>query len=136
MGALIFRRGRVLLVERGKEPLKGYWSLPGGVLEVGESLKEGVCREVREETGLIVKAVEIAEVFERIMRDAGGKPEYHYVLIDFLCRVAGGKLVPADDVSRAEWMPRRDLANYRITDGTVEVIERAYEKRKRRPAGV
>ena len=136
MGALVFQRGRILLVERGNEPLKGYWSLPGGVLELGETLEEGVRREVREETGLIVKAVERAEIFERIMRDAKGRPEYHYVLVDFICRVVGGVLAPADDVSRAKWVACRDLDKYRITDGTVEVIERVYEKRKRRSAGI
>jgi ADP-ribose pyrophosphatase YjhB (NUDIX family) len=136
VGALIFRRGQILLVERGKAPLKGYWSLPGGALEPGETLEEGVCREVKEETGLVVKPVERAEIFERIMRDSRGRPEYHYVLIDFVCRVVGGELRPASDVSRAEWVPRREMKNYLITEGTLEVIEKVYEKRKRRSAGI
>jgi ADP-ribose pyrophosphatase YjhB (NUDIX family) len=111
--------------------LKGYWSLPGGVLEVGETLEEGVCREVLEETGLLIKPLEIAEVFERIMRDKQGRPEYHYVLIDYLCRVTGGELAPADDVSRVEWVSRAKLKEYRLTEGTLEVIEEIYEKLKR-----
>ena len=131
VGALIFRRNRILLVERGREPLKGYWSLPGGVLEVGETLEEGVCREVLEETGLLIKPLEIAEVLERIMRDKQGRPEYHYVLIDYLCRVTGGELAPADDVSRVEWVSRAKLKEYRLTEGTLEVIEEIYEKLKR-----
>lgn len=131
VGALILRRDRVLLVERGREPLKGYWSLPGGVVEAGERLEDGIRREVREETGLEIEPLGIFEVFERINRDVGGRTEYHYVLVDYLCRVTGGKLEPADDVSRAEWVRRSDLANYRITEGTLAVIEQAFRRRSR-----
>lgn len=123
---MILRRGRVLLVERGREPLKGYWSLPGGVLEVGERLEDGVRREVLEETGLEVQPLGVFEIFERINRDESNRPEYHYVLVDYLCRLAGGKLRPADDVSRVEWVRRADLSRYRITEGTLEVILRAF----------
>ena len=129
MGAIILRRDSVLLVERGKPPLAGYWSLPGGVLEVGETLEEGVRREVLEETGLVVKPAAVVEIFERIMRDAAGRPEYHYVLVDYLCRVSGGTLAAASDASRAEWVPRRRLASYRITEGTLPVIEKAFRER-------
>lgn len=107
IGALIFDRGRILLVERGKEPLKGYWSLPGGVLEIGETLEQGIIREVREETGLEVEPLKMLEIFERIIRDSQGAPEYHYVLIDYICRVTGGSLRAADDASRVAWVPRR-----------------------------
>jgi 8-oxo-dGTP diphosphatase len=121
---------RVLLVERGREPLKGWWSLPGGVVECGESLAEAVRREVREETGLEVEPAGIVEVFERIMRDEAGRPEYHYVLVDYLCRVVGGRLAAADDVSRVEWVRRRHLGDYRITQGSVPVIEKAFAFRR------
>ena len=119
---------RVLLVERARAPLKHYWSLPGGVLETGERLEEGVCREVLEETGLIVKPLRIVEIFERIMRDAHSRVEYHYVLIDYLCRVNGGVLQAQDDVSRAEWVARSELSRYKITGGTLPVIEKAFRK--------
>jgi 8-oxo-dGTP diphosphatase len=131
VGALILRRGRVLLVERGREPLKGYWSLPGGVLELGERLEDGVRREVREETGLLVEPIGIFEVFQRISHDARGHPEYHYVLVDYLCRVVGGQLHASDDASRVEWAPRKDLAARKITEGTLEVIERAFRRGRR-----
>jgi len=124
VGAIIVQRNRVLLVERARSPLKGYWSLPGGVLETGELLEDGIKREVPEETGLTVKPVRIVEVFERILRDARGAAEYHYVLIDYLCRVTGGKLAPADDVSRAEWVACNGLSRYKITEGTRPVVER------------
>ena len=134
MGALIFQRGNILLAERGKEPLKGYWSLPGGMLETGETLEEGVTREVREETGLEVKPLGVLEIFERIMRDSQGAAEYHYVLIDYVCRITGGILCAGDDVSRVAWAPPRLLATYQITEGTLAVIEKGFrERRKFRP---
>ena len=130
MGALIFRgrgrRGSILLVERGKPPLKGYWSIPGGLVETGETLDEAVRREVLEETGLRVKPVEMFGIFERVMRDARGRAEYHYLLMDYVCSVTGGKLRAGDDVARVEWVTRRRLRNYKMTEGTREVIERAY----------
>ena len=128
MGAIILKRDRVLLVERARAPLQGYWSLPGGVLETGERLEEGVCREVLEETGLIVKPGRVVEIFQRIMRDARGRVEYHYVLVDYLCRVTGGVLKARDDVSRAEWVPRPALSRYNITEGTLPVIKKAFRK--------
>jgi 8-oxo-dGTP diphosphatase len=127
VGALIFDEDlRILLVERGREPLKGYWSLPGGVLETGETLAEGVAREVFEETGLIVSADQPVEIFERIMRDGNGKAEYHYVLVDFICRVTGGTLAAADDVADVRWTLKQDLHGIHLTEGTLPVIEKAY----------
>ena len=131
VGALIFEGAKILLVERGKEPLKGYWSLPGGILETGEKLEAAIRREVLEETGLEVEPLSIFEIFERIMPDAGGRPEYHYVLIDYLCRPMGGRLQAASDVSRAEWVAEQNLGQYRLTEGTLAVIERAFAKLQR-----
>ncbi len=112
-------------MERGREPLKGLWSLPGGAVEPGEKLAEAIAREVKEETGLELGEVEFFEIFERIMPDADGRVEYHYVLIDYICRVTGGTLQPGDDVSAARWVEQSELPNYRLTEGTLEVIERA-----------
>lgn len=133
IGALILNRNRILLVKRGKEPLKGWWSLPGGVLEVGERLEEGLKREVLEETGLEVRPLTIVEVFERIMPDKQERTEYHYVLIDYLCKVTGGDLAAGDDVTDAEWIARKDLGEYRLTEGTAAVIEKAFEARASLP---
>jgi ADP-ribose pyrophosphatase YjhB (NUDIX family) len=115
------------LVERAREPLKGWWSLPGGVLETGERLRDGIRREVLEETGLAVEPLSVIEIFERIMHDAEGRVEYHYVLIDYLCRVTGGALCAADDVCNAAWVARAELGRYRITEGSLEVIEKAFD---------
>jgi len=131
VGALIFEDGKILLVERGKEPLKGYWSIPGGIVETGEKLEEGIRREVAEETGLNVEPYSMFEIFERIIRDAEDRPEYHYVLIDYLCRRVSGEAAAASDVSRVEWVAERNLSRFRLTEGTLGVIERAFAKLQR-----
>jgi ADP-ribose pyrophosphatase YjhB (NUDIX family) len=128
VGALIVQNSRILLVERGHEPLKGYWSLPGGILEVGETLDQAIRREVLEETGLVIEPVEVVEIFERIMRDDQGRAEYHYVLADYLCRVTGGELCAADDASRAEWFTREQLDGLKLTEGTLPVILKAFAR--------
>ena len=119
----------MLLVERGREPYKGYWSLPGGVVEAGERLEQAVCREILEETGLGIRPLCIVDVFERITRDARDRAEYHYVLVDYLCRVTGGELKAASDVRQVEWVPRRALAARRLTEGSLPVIEKAFQVR-------
>ena len=124
VGALIFRGDReILLVERGRPPLAGKWSLPGGCVETGERLEEAVAREVLEETGLRVEAVSLATVFERIMPDGEGRCEYHYILVDFYCTIKGGVLSAGDDSSDARWFDLADLAALTMTAGTREVIE-------------
>ncbi len=131
MGALIFEEGRILLAERGKEPLKGWWSLPGGIVETGEKLEDAMRREVREETGLEVEVMSMFEIFERMIPDDAGRTEYHYVLIDYLCKVVGGTLEAASDVSGAAWVSRSELGNYRLTEGTTAVVERAFAQLQR-----
>jgi mutator protein MutT len=131
VGALIFEKGRILLAERGKDPLKGWWSLPGGIVETGEKLADAMRREVREETGLEVEVVSMFEIFERVIPDDAGRAEYHYVLIDYLCKVVGGTLEAASDVSRAAWVSQSELSNYRVTEGTVAVVERAFAELQR-----
>ena len=131
VGALIFENGKLLIVERAGEPFKGYWSLPGGIVECGEKLDQGVRREVLEETGLEVEPLSVFEIFERIIPDAVGKHEYHYVLIDYLCRRVGGQLAAASDVSRVAWVSEQNLRDYRLTDGTLSVVERAFARLQR-----
>jgi len=123
VGALIFDdRSRILLIERGKPPLVGYWSLPGGVVETGERLEDALAREVWEETGLRVSVDSIATIFERIMPNDAGVCEYHYVLIDFYCTVLGGELRPGSDSTQAAWRDITALDSILLTEGTREVI--------------
>ncbi len=98
---------------------------------MGETLRDGICREVREETGLVVEPLQVLEIFERIIRDSAGRAEYHYVLIDYVCRVTGGVLSPGDDVSRVEWVAEDELGRYHITEGTVPVIEKGFREHRK-----
>jgi 8-oxo-dGTP diphosphatase len=126
VGALIFEDDRILLVERGREPLKGQWSLPGGAVETGERLEEALIREVREETGLEVAPAQVAVIFERIIPGVEGQPEYHYVLVDFLCALRGGALCAGDDSNCAAWFALKDLDTLWMTEGTLGVIRRVH----------
>jgi ADP-ribose pyrophosphatase YjhB (NUDIX family) len=131
LGAIVLQRDDVLLVRRGNEPQKGLWSVPGGALELGESLQQGVRREVLEETGLEVRVLEFAEVLERIMTDDRGAVEYHYVLLDYLCEPVGGALSAGDDAVEAAWVNRADLSARSLTPGLEAVIEKAFQLRDR-----
>ena len=121
-------RGRVLLVQRGQEPLKGEWSLPGGVVEIGEPLEAALAREVREETSLDVVVGEVVEVLDSIRRDAAGRAEYHYVIIDYACRMRGGTADTAasgSDAAAVRWVPLSELEHYRVTSAAIAVIRKA-----------
>ena len=129
VGAVIVEGGRVLLVRRGSEPLKGHWTLPGGVLEVGETLAAGVAREVKEETGLEVKTVELVEILDRIHRE-GERIRYHYVIADYLCRVTGGELRAASDADAVRWVERAEWNSHSalvLDPITVRVIEKGWQ---------
>ena len=126
MEASAFERG-VVLIKRRFAPLAGEWSLPGGAVEVGETLEAAVAREVAEETGLTVEVGPVIEVFDRIMRDEAGRAQYHFVLIDYVCRAVGGSLRPGSDVSEAIVADTDDLEPYRLTDKARSVIARALE---------
>jgi len=130
VGAVVVEEGRVLLVRRGSEPLKGKWSLPGGLLELGESLTGGVVRELREETGLIVEPVELIELLDRIQRQ-GERVRYHYVLADYLCRVTGGSLQAASDADAVRWVERAEWNSHsalQLDPVTVRVIEMGWQR--------
>ncbi len=130
VGAVVVHEGRVLLVRRGNEPLKGHWTLPGGLLELGESVVEGVARETREETGLIVEPIELVELIDRIHRDSG-RVRYHYVIADYLCRVTGGQLRAASDADQVRWVVRAEWNSHSVLaldPITARVIEKGWQR--------
>ena len=130
VGAVVVDQGRVLLVRRGTEPMKGQWSLPGGLVELGEPLLAAVVREVREETGLMVEPVELVELLDRIHLH-GERVRYHYVIADYLCRVVGGSLLAASDAEEVRWVERAEWNSHsalRLEPITVRVIEMGWQR--------
>ena len=133
VGAVVIDANRVLLVLRGHEPLKGEWSIPGGAVELGETLEVAIAREVREETGLDVDVGPMVDVFDRIRFDSEGRAMYHYVLVDFVCRPIGGALACASDAVEAKWVAPMELHDFGVQDATISVIEKGFERMRSGP---
>ena|SRR5438128_11341013 len=128
VGAIIVDNGRVVLIKRGKAPLLGEWSVPGGMLELGETMRQAAEREALEETGLEVRTTELLGVFDRIVSDDAGRHQYHYVLIDFLCEVISGKLKAAGDAAEARWFTAEELSKLLLPKDTAAVTRLGLEK--------
>jgi 8-oxo-dGTP diphosphatase len=125
VGAVVLDGDRVLLVKRGGQPSAGKWSLPGGLVELGETTQEAVRREVLEECGIQVRLAGIAGILDRVVRDAAGRVRYHYVLVDYLAHADHGTLCAGSDAADVRWVPVTEVAGYEITDGLIDMIERA-----------
>jgi mutator protein MutT len=134
VGGVVIDHGRALLIRRGHPPLEGKWSIPGGALEVGETILEGVRRELEEETGIIVRVLDLIEVFERIFPDKFGKPRYHFVILDYLCERTGGTACAGGDAIDAAWVREEDLSKYAITPAATRVLARAFQMVRERGA--
>jgi len=130
VGAIIVENGRVALIMRGKAPLLGEWSIPGGMLELGETLRQGAEREALEETGLAVRATELLGVFDRVVPDGKGKTLYHYVLVDFLCEPVSGELRASGDAAKAKWFTSLEVNALNLPEDTAAVIRVGLEKAK------
>jgi 8-oxo-dGTP diphosphatase len=128
VGAIIIEGDRVVLVKRAHPPLQAEWSIPGGVLEVGELVREAAIREAREETGLTVEPVELLGVYDRVLRNSEKRVQYHYVLIDFLCRRVAGELAAASDAADVRWFSREELPALKMAEDTMEVIRKGFGK--------
>jgi ADP-ribose pyrophosphatase YjhB (NUDIX family) len=126
VGAIIIEDSRVVLVKRLHPPLQSEWSIPGGVLEVGEMVRDAAIREAREETGLTVEPGELLGVFDRILRDPQQRVQYHYVLIDFLCRRVAGHLAAASDAAEVRWFTPEELPSLNLAHDTLEVIQKGF----------
>jgi len=128
IGAVIIESGRVVLVKRGRVPLLGEWSIPGGAVELGETVREAVIREAREETGLEIDPVALLGVFDRVIRDENGSVRYHYVLVDYYCRRVGGELCAGSDCDGARWFSPDEVAGMPLPKDTAEVVRLGFEK--------
>jgi 8-oxo-dGTP diphosphatase len=129
VGAIVLDGDCVLLVKRAHEPLQGEWSVPGGAVDIGETLEEAIRREVREETCLDIEVGPIVDVLDRIRYDPDGRVKFHYVLVDFVCRPVGGTLQCASDAEEATWAERAHLGRYGVADATISVIDKAIARR-------
>ncbi|MGO9516584.1 MAG: NUDIX hydrolase [Candidatus Korobacteraceae bacterium] len=130
VGAVIVSGGRALFVRRATEPLKGEWSVPGGMLELGEKLRDGVRREVWEETGLVVEPGEVLDVFDSIFTDTEGRTQYHYVLIDYLCLPISGDAKAGTDVSEVRWVTENDLRALELKETIEQVVRKGMTRAK------
>jgi 8-oxo-dGTP diphosphatase len=128
VGAVIIEDERVVLVKRAHPPLQDMWSIPGGVLEVGELVREAAVREAREETGLMVEPIELLGVYDRVLRNPEQRVQYHYVLIDFLCRRAAGDLAAASDAAEVRWFTREEISELNLAEDTLNVIAKGFAK--------
>ena len=126
VGGVVIENGHALLIRRGSPPLQGEWSIPGGKLEVGETLVEGVQRELLEETGMEVRVLELIEVFERIFPDASGRTQYHFVILDYLCEAVSGAPRPGGDSTEVARVREDDLENYSLTPAATRVLKKAF----------
>jgi len=125
VGAVIIDRGRVLLVKRGSPPMLGQWTIPGGVVELGETLRSAAEREAQEETGLTVQVGEVIEVIDRILPGDDGRTQFHYVLVDFLCSVVQGEARAGSDAAEVAWAAENELEKFKLEKKALEVIRKA-----------
>ena len=125
VGAVVLDGARVLLVRRGKAPLAGKWSLPGGLVELGETTREAVKREIEEECGLVIRVGEVAGILDRVVHDAEGRIRYHWVLVDYVAFVESGTLCAASDADEAQWVEVDAVEQLDTTDGLMDMIRRA-----------
>jgi ADP-ribose pyrophosphatase YjhB (NUDIX family) len=141
VGGVVINDGRTLLIRRASQPLKGEWSIPGGLLEVGETLDHGVARELAEETGIEVRVIELIEVFERIFPappNADGtpgdaaRPQYHFVILDYLCEIHGGTLSVGSDALEFAWAREDELAKFDLTVAVTRVLRKAFARARER----
>jgi 8-oxo-dGTP diphosphatase len=132
VGGVVISNGRALLIRRGSPPLEDQWSIPGGLLEVGESLREGVRRELLEETAIEVRVLELVEVFERIGLDGSGKARHHFVVLDYLCEALRGEAAAGSDATDVAWAAPDELERYSLGEATTRVILRAFEMTRQR----
>jgi mutator protein MutT len=131
VGAIIVCNDKILLEKRKGEPGKGKWSVPGGLVELGETVENAVIREVKEETGLDVAEPQLIDVVDNIVRDENGEIKYHFVIIDYFLKVKGGELKAADDAEELRWVPISEVEKYGLTKTFRAFLKRNKDKLER-----
>lgn len=126
VGGVVIHESRVLLIRRGKPPLEGRWSIPGGLLEVGETIAQGIERELREETGVRVRVVDLMEIYEKVLRDEDNEPRYHFVILDYACEFVDGIARAGGDAVEVVWASEEQLDSLALTGAASRVIRKAF----------
>jgi 8-oxo-dGTP diphosphatase len=135
VGGVVIHDSRALLIRRGQPPLEGRWSIPGGVLEVGETIAKGIERELKEETGVQARVLELIEIYEKVFRDGNSQPQYHFVILDYLCEFVEGTAEPGGDVTEVVWASEQQLDSLALTEAASRVIRKALSAVRGRAAG-
>jgi 8-oxo-dGTP diphosphatase len=134
VGGVVIHDSRVLLIRRGRPPLEGRWSIPGGILEIGETIAEGVARELKEETAIRVRVMKLLEIYEKVLRDERSRARYHFVILDYLCEFVEGTATAGGDVREILWAEKQQLASLALTAAASQVIDKAFATVRRRTA--
>lgn len=134
VGGVVIQGGRVLLIRRGQPPLEGRWSIPGGILEIGETITAAIERELKEETGVSVRVMGLLEIYEKVLRDSDNRAQYHFVILDYLCEFVGGTAEAAADVTDTAWVAEEDLEKLQLTSAALRVVKKAFALAARRTA--
>lgn len=132
VGGVVISEGRALLIRRGQAPLEGRWSIPGGILELGETIADGIARELFEETGVRAGALDLIEVYEKVLRDAGDRAQYHFVILDYLCELEEGTPHPGSDVTEVAWVREEELKQFQLTGAATRVVRKAFAMARER----
>jgi len=134
VGGVVIHGGRVLLIRRGQPPLEGRWSIPGGILEIGETIASAIERELKEETSVSVRVMGLLEIYEKVLRDSDNRAQYHFVILDYICEFVEGTPDAAGDVTDAEWVSEADLEKLQLTSAALRVVKKAFALAARRTA--
>jgi 8-oxo-dGTP diphosphatase len=134
VGGVVIHEGRVLLIRRGQPPLEGRWSIPGGILEIGETIAAAIGRELKEEAGVTVRVLGLIEIYEKVLRDADNRPQYHFVILDYMCEFVEGVATAGGDVTDAEWVSEGELEKMHLTSAALRVVKKAFALAARRTA--
>ena len=134
VGGVVIHDERALLIRRGQPPLEGRWSIPGGILEIGETITSAIERELKEETGISVRVLGLLEIYEKVLRDSDNRAQYHFIILDYMCEFVEGEAEAAGDVTDAAWVREEDLEKLQLTSAALRVVKKAFAFASRRTA--